>query len=65
MALLELNEKLTNAIDNKKISIGVYIDLKKAFDTIDHNILLEKLQQYGIRGITNGLKVTYPIDCSL
>ncbi len=34
--------------------MGVFIDLKKAFNTIDHNILLEKMERYGIRGL--GLK---------
>ena len=51
LALNELIEQLTYAIDNKKVSIGVFIDLKKAFDTINHSILLKKLEHYGIRGI--------------
>ena len=51
LALIDLLEKLSSSIDNKKVSIGIFIDLKKAFDTIDHAILLKKLQFYGIRGI--------------
>jgi putative NIF3 family GTP cyclohydrolase 1 type 2 len=53
LALMELTEEITTAIDNKEATIGVYIDLKKAFDTIDHQLLLKKMEQYGIRGKTN------------
>ena len=50
MALIELIEKITESLDNKKITIGVFIDLKKAFDTINHQLLLKKLYFYGVRG---------------
>ena len=51
MALLELIGEITSAVDNKKCTIGVFIDLSKAFDTIDHKLLLTKLEHYGIRGV--------------
>lgn len=51
LALIDLVEELTTSIDDKKFAIGVFTDLKKAFDTIDHHILLQKLEMYGIRGI--------------
>ena len=53
MAIVNLIEKITNSLDNMKAVISVFIDLKKAFDTIDHTILLQKLIHYGIRGIVN------------
>ena len=37
--------------EKKKIQIGVFLDLSKAFDTIDHNIFINKLNWYGIRGV--------------
>ena len=43
MALLDLIESITNAIDNKKATIGIYIDLKKAFDITDHKLLFKKV----------------------
>jgi len=39
MAVLEMTDKISKAIDNNYFSIGVFIDLSKAFDTLDHNIL--------------------------
>ena len=39
------------AIDNREITVVVFIDFSKGFDTLDHNMLLEKLDHYGIRGL--------------
>ena len=48
MAIMELVENITNAMDNGKFTIGVFIDLTKAFDTVDHNILVTKLDHYAL-----------------
>uniref|UniRef100_A0A8C6WF21 Reverse transcriptase domain-containing protein n=1 Tax=Neogobius melanostomus TaxID=47308 RepID=A0A8C6WF21_9GOBI len=58
-ALINLTEEVTNHIDNKLYSLGIFIDLQKAFDTIDHKILLNKLQNNGIRGIANNWLKSY------
>lgn len=50
LALMELIKEITNGIEKKKHVVGIFIDLKKAFDTINHNIVLQKLERYGIRG---------------
>ena len=50
LALTFLMDKLINSIENGDHVIGVYLDFSKAFDTVDHNILLNKLNHYGIRG---------------
>ena len=50
-AILETLENLKSAIDDQKITCGIFLDFSKAFDTINHNILLTKLHKYGIRGL--------------
>ena len=47
-ALLNFVDKVTHAIDNYSHLIGIFLDFSKAFDTINHNILLHKLSHYGI-----------------
>jgi hypothetical protein len=51
-ALLQLVDKISGSMDSRKTTIGVFIDLAKAFDTVDHQILFQKLEFYGVRGIT-------------
>ena len=51
--MLDLTENVRKAIDENKFAVGVFVDLQKAFDTVDHEILLKKLNHYGIRGIAN------------
>ena len=52
-AVLDILNDIHTNMENGKFMCGIFIDLKKAFDTVDYNILLAKLQNYGIRGIVN------------
>ena len=51
-ALLDLVEEITTSLDKNKYTVGLFIDPKKAFDTVDHDILYTKLHFYGLRGVT-------------
>ena len=59
MALVVFIENLMNALDNGKCAVGIFLDFQKAFDAIDHGILLDKLYCYGIRGIAHEWFVSY------
>ena len=53
LAISLLYEKITKAIEDKDHFVGIFLDLSKAFDTVNHEILVSKLNHYGIRGIAN------------
>ena len=47
--LIDITENIENTVEAKKYGCGVFIDLKKTFDTMNHGTLLHKLEHYGIR----------------
>ena len=59
MALVIFVENLVNALDNGKCAVGIFLDFQKAFDTVDHGILFDKLYCYGIRGIAHEWFISY------
>ena len=64
LAILELVENITTSIDDCKSTVGIFIDLKKDFDTVDHDILIKKLDHYGIRGVANKWICSYLMNRS-
>jgi hypothetical protein len=68
LALTALLDKITESMNNNEYMVGVFLDFSKAFDTVDHSILLQKLYHYGIRGpayqwISNYLTNRYQFVC--
>ena len=61
-AVSHVVENIFHCLNSKEISITIFIDFKKAFDSIDHGILLTKLKMLGIRGITHDLITSYLYD---
>ena len=59
MALARLLDGITSELEQKRHCIGIFIDLSKAFDTLDHSILLSKLNLYGVRGLANAWFTSY------
>ena len=62
-ALLSLTENIKSFLDNNRSGCGISIDLQKAFDTVNHDILLSKLENYGIRGNSLQWFESYLNDC--
>ena len=52
-ALTSLTETIRHALDNSNFACRIFVDFQKAFDTVDHDILLNKLEHYGVRGRAN------------
>ena len=50
-AILDIINQIENNMGNRMYSCGIFIDLKKPFDTVDHLIILQKLDHYGVRGL--------------
>ena len=53
LALISITESIRQSIDNNEFGCGIFIDLKKAFDTVNRAIVLTKLNYYGIRGVVH------------
>ena len=58
-AIYKLTTKILNAVNNKLIVGGIFYDLEKAFDCVDHGILLSKLNVYGINSKDQALYQSY------
>ena len=58
-AILNIIDTIQHAIDSRDISCGIFPDFSKACDTVNHEILIQKLEYYGIRGIANDWFFSY------
>ena len=58
-ALINIVEQIKRNLDKKLYSCGVFVDLEKAFDTVNHKILIKKLEHYGIKGSYNNWLSSY------
>lgn len=62
MALLLIKDEIVKNMENKLFIVGLFIDLRKAFDCVNHNILLSKFQDYGTRGVALDFLKSYLSD---
>ena len=63
MALLHMINDITKGLDNDLFCIGIFIDLSKAFDMVDHKLLIHKLSNYEIRGTALQRSINYLANC--
>ena len=62
MALIEITDNIKPLLDEENYVIGIFFYFKKAFDTVDHDIMLRKLDCYGIQGHANMFLRSYLIN---
>ena len=58
-AILCIIDRIQKAIDNRSFSCGIFLDFSKAFDTVNHEILIHKLEYYGFRGLVKQWFISY------
>ena len=58
-AVSKLTDILYDVLDKKEIALSIFVDFSKPFDTVDHRILLRKLERYGVRGLALDLIKDY------
>ena len=56
---MSMVQQIRETIDNGNLAIGIFVDFQKAFDTVNHEILLRKLEHYGVRGTANAWFASY------
>ena len=64
-AVTSTYDKLLQNMDDKKVTCSIFLDLQKAFDSLDHTIILKKLNHYGFRGSTLNFLKSYLENCRI
>ena len=62
-ALINLTKNIRQALDEGYVGCSIFVNLQKAFDKVDHEILLSKIDYYGIRGMSNNWFESYLANC--